>query len=350
MNRREFLAAPFIYQAARPGYRYEFPRDHFNHPDFRTEWWYYTGNLQTADARPFGYELTFFRQAVSRDEKEKSPWAVRDMYLAHLALSDISGNRFYHAQRLNRAGPGIAGTSYENRRIWNGNWEMKWVGETQQLSAVSAEFSFNLRLNAAKPPVLQGVNGISQKSDGDGEASHYISFTRLKTQGQIVLGDRTFDTSGTSWMDHEFFSHSMGGNDLQGWDWFSLQFEDGTELMLHQLRAPGGQSTPYSSGTFIDRKGQTRHLKWNEFSLTPGRKWFSAETRGNYPVEWIARVPHLGIDLQIRAAMDRQELVSQHKYSPSYWEGAIRISGSHKGVGYLEMTGYDKGIEINQAR
>ncbi len=348
MTRRDFLATPFIYQAAKPGYRYAFPRDHFNHPDFRTEWWYYTGNLETPDGRPFGYELTFFRQAVSREEKESSPWVVQDVYLAHLALSDIQGSRFHHAERLNRAGPGIAGISFEDQLIWNGNWQVRWQGDQQQLRAVAEDFSFSLDLDPAKPHVIHGENGISQKSAGAGEASHYIAFTRLRTSGEIRINGKKLAVTGNSWMDHEFFSHSMSGKDIQGWDWFSLQFNDDTELMLYQLRAPDGNPTPFSSGTLIDKQGRTRHLRLDEFTMIPGRRWKSPATDGSYPLEWKIRVPAAGIDLEIRAAMDQQELVSRNQYSPSYWEGAVSISGTRKGSGYLEMTGYDNQIEINQ--
>lgn len=348
MTRRELLAVPFVYQSARRDFRYEFPRDHFNHPNFRTEWWYYTGNLNTPDKRPFGYELTFFRQAISRDKKETSPWVVNDVHLAHLALSDIAENRFYHTERLNRPGPGIAGASFEDRRIWNGNWQMQWLPDHQRLEAVADDFSFSLNLKAAKPHVIHGQGGISQKSAGEEEASHYIAFTRLLTSGQMTVNQKKFEVTGTSWMDHEFFSHSIGGNEIQGWDWFSLQFDDETELMLYQLRSPDGAATAFSSGTFIDRNGKTQHLKHTDFTLQPGRRWRSPDTNGNYPLEWRAKVPALGIEIETKPAMDPQEMVSQHKYSPSYWEGAIRISGNRRGVGYLEMTGYDKGVEINQ--
>lgn len=344
MTRRDLLAVPFVYKAARPGYRYEFPRDHFNHPGFRTEWWYYTGNLTAQDRREFGYELTFFRQAIRRDAKEDSPWAVDDVYLAHLALSQIRETKFRHLERLNRSGPGIAGVA--EPRVWNGNWEVKWAGDRQQLRAVTDEFSLALDLRSEKPPVIHGENGISKKSSGQDEASHYISFTRLLTSGRLTLEGNDIEVFGSSWMDHEFFSHSLGG-DLQGWDWFSLQFDDNTELMLYRLRAQDGTATPFSSGTFVDLRGVARHLKLKDFSLEPLRRWRSAATKANYPLDWRARVPSLGIDIELKAAMDNQELVSTSKFSPTYWEGAIRIAGTRRGVGYLEMTGYDKGVNIN---
>jgi predicted secreted hydrolase len=346
MTRRDLLAAPFFYQPARTGYRYEFPRDHFNHPDFRTEWWYYTGNLESESGRPFGYELTFFRQAITRKPAvSASIWNVEDVYLAHLALSDIENNRFYHFERLNRPGPGIAGVSLEGKRVWNGNWQVVWRGEQQVLSAIAPEFRIDFTLDSKKPPIIHGEGGISQKEAGFGNASHYISFTRLLTGGRLELEGRVHQVRGASWMDHEFFSHQLGG-ELEGWDWFSLQFDDLSELMIYQLRRKDGQPNPFSSGTFIESSGRANHLTAREFTLEPLRRWRSKATGGNYPLAWRIRVPKLNLELETRPAMDSQELVSSNKYSPSYWEGAIRIAGSRTGKGYLEMTGYDKGVNI----
>lgn len=345
MTRRDFFASAAVYKFALPGYRYRFPRDHFDHPEFKTEWWYYTGNVR-AGSRPFGYELTFFRQAISRDVKSESPWAVSDVYLAHLALSDIEANRFHHEARLNRAGPGIAGASERDRRIWNGNWQVAWREDRQILTAVAPDFRLALNLRSLKAPVIHGERGVSQKRPGEGNGSHYISLTRLESSGEIEVGGKRHTVEGFSWMDHEFFSHEIGG-DLRGWDWFSLQFDDGTELMLYRLRLQNGSSSDYSSGTFVDRDGRATHLRREDFDMTPGRRWRSPATGGDYPLDWTLRVPKLDLDLATRAAMDKQELVSANSYSPSYWEGAIRISGNRGGVGYLEMTGYDKGVRIN---
>ena len=160
------LLAAALFDLALPGYRYQFPRDHFSHRGFQTEWWYYTGNLQTQDGRPFGFELTFFRKGVARPAKITSPWDVDDLYLAHLALTDIHGRRFFNTERLNRAGPGLAGASLDERRIWNGNWQVRWTGDRQSLQAVAEEFSFTLDLDPRKPPVIHGRDGISQKAEG----------------------------------------------------------------------------------------------------------------------------------------------------------------------------------------
>src|SRR5215475_11473342 len=195
-----FLAGQEIpYRAALPGYRYEFPRDFFSHPDFQTEWWYTTGNLKTSDGRAFGYELTFFRQAEKRYGLEKSDWDVRDIYLAHAALSDLDGGHFYHSERVNRAGPGIAGVDAASGKVWNGNWSAIWGKDgSQEITARAKEFQISFELKSEKPPVIHGENGVSQKAEGTGRASHYFSQTRLATMGTIELKGRKFGVSGLS--------------------------------------------------------------------------------------------------------------------------------------------------------
>ena len=339
------------YQSALPGYRYEFPRDHFNHPDFQTEWWYYTGNLTALDGHRFGFELTFFRQAVSRDPVSQSAWDIRDLFLAHLALSDLDGGVFFHTERTNRAGPGIAGVDQSALRIWNGNWQVTWNGSDQMLRATDDRFSLALQLHPEKPPVIHGENGVSQKAEGPGHASHYISLTRLKTSGTIFLNDQTYQVSGLSWMDHEFFTNQLESNQA-GWDWFSLQLADNTELMLFQLRRTDGSIDPFSAGTFVDAHGETHHLARTDFTLTPlGDSWKSPVTSATYPVRWKISVPKLAIELEAQTALNSQELTGHSKWLPNYWEGAISVSGHTqtsplKGVGYLEMTGYDRHVVL----
>lgn len=347
MKRREFLLAPaaFEYKRALPGYRYEFPRDHFEHPDYKTEWWYYTGNVRTAEGRPFGYELTFFRQAIDRVKEKKSAWQVDEVYLAHFALSDIEANRFHHFERLNRAGPGIAGASFDQLRIWNGNWQVRWSGNRQTLEAITEEVRVSMTLDPAKPPVIHGRNGVSQKSEGVGKASLYVSQTRLATTGTITLQGKPYVVTGSSWMDHEIFTHSLESNQA-GWDWFSLQLDNGCELMLYRLRRKDGSIEPYSSGTFVEPTGKSRHLTLADFLMTPSRPWKSPATGANYPLQWTLQVPSLNLQLRTTAVMDAQELVSRSRFSPTYWEGAILIAGSATGVGYLEMTGYDRAVAI----
>ena len=338
------------YRLALPGYRYEFPRDHFDHPAFQTEWWYYTGNLRTRGGRALGFELTFFRQAVNGVNAvngSASPWDVHDVYLAHFAVSDLDGGRFLHDQRMNRAGPGLAGASLGERRVWNGNWQARWEGEAQRLQAIAAGFSIELTVRPMKPPVVHGVDGVSQKAEGPGRASHYVSFTRLATSGSIEIEGERHEVEGLSWMDHEFFTSQLSPGQA-GWDWFSLQLDDDTELMLYRLRRADGTADPYSAGTFVDAAGRTRHLRASDFRLQPrGRTWASRDTKAVYPLEWSIEVAPLGLSLLLRTPLDSQEIASRHAAVPSYWEGAIRVSGTRAGTpvagsGYLEMTGYDR--------
>lgn len=339
------------YRTALPGYRYEFPRDHFSHPDFQTEWWYYTGNVRSADGHRFGFELTFFREAVDRDPAKTAVWDVHDLYLAHLALSDLDGRRFYQAERTNRAGPGLAGVSEPDGRIWNGNWEMRWQGGEQKLQAVDDRFALRFTLRSEKAPVIHGENGVSQKAAGPGRASHYISLTRLATKGRIALAGKDFDVEGLAWMDHEFFTHQLE-SDQVGWDWLSLQLDDNTELMLFRMRRRDGSIDPYSASTFVDARGASTHLRAGEFTLQPlNDVWTSPVTHAVYPIRWKISVPRLGIELEAQTPLPSQEMAGSTKLAPSYWEGAIMLSGRKgqsplRGAGYLEMTGYDRPFEI----
>jgi predicted secreted hydrolase len=339
------------YKTAMPGYRYEFPRDFFNHEDFQTEWWYTTGNLTASDGRHFGFELTFFRQGVDREPDKTETWDIHDLYLAHLALSDLDGGKFYHSERTNRPGPGLAGADEQQKRIWNGNWEIRWNGDEEILNVVDKKFSLAFSLRGQKPPVIHGINGVSQKAAGAGQASHYISFTRLLTKGTINLDGKPVEVYGTSWMDHEFFTYSMGREQV-GWDWLGVQLEDKTELMLYQFRRKDGSADPFSSGTYVDAQGNSMHLTAEDFRLIPmGDTWTSGVTGAKYPVAWSMEIPKLGLKLAATTRLKFQEIAGGSKIAPSYWEGAVVIVGTRgvagvRGVGYLEMTGYARPFEM----
>jgi predicted secreted hydrolase len=330
------------YKLALPGYKYEFPRDYFNHEEYQTEWWYYTGNLRSPDGHRFGFELTFFRQGVSR-EANSDRWFVKDLWMAHLALSDVTGQRFYHEERLNRAGPGLAGVDEKTGLVWNGNWQARIGEKDEELRGVGAKFGIGLKLAPAKPPVIHGQSGVSQKAEGAGHASHYLSQTRLLTTGSIDMDGKTYTVEGASWMDHEFFTGAMA-SDETGWDWLSVQAEDGSELMLYRLRHKDGSIDPHSSGSYVDVQGKNTFLSKDDFSMTPvGDYWTSKQTHGSYSEHWHVTVAKLGMEFDVTTPLRDQELVES--YGPSYWEGAVDISGNRggralRGVGYLEMTGY----------
>ncbi|HXN24714.1 MAG TPA: lipocalin-like domain-containing protein [Candidatus Dormibacteraeota bacterium] len=339
------------YRAALPGYRYVFPRDHFSHPEFQTEWWYYTGNLKATDGHRFGFELTFFRHGVARDvpknAAKSSAWDVHDVYFAHLALSDLDSGKFYPTARTNRTGPGIAGISESSGRIWNGNWQIKWKNNDQELQAIAEQFQLYFLMRSEKEPIIHGENGVSQKADAPGRASHYISLTRLTTTGSIELFGQKRAVSGLAWMDHEFFTNQLGAEQT-GWDWLSLQLENKTELMLFRIRRKNGSIDRFSAGTFVDPQGKPTHLKATQFTLEPlGETWKSKATNAVYPIRWKIAIPGLGIELEAKTLLASQELTSNTRFVPNYWEGAILLTGKERshslhGAGYLEMTGYDR--------
>ena len=339
------------WRLALPGWNYTFPRDHHAHPDFKTEWWYFTGNLQAEDGREFGFQLTFFRQGVERGEKAQTRFAVDDIKLAHFAVTEISGKKFRFAQKVSRGSFGEAGFSGGERIAWLDEWSLRSTGEGRfRLEASEKEFSFELDLTARKPAVFHGANGVSQKSKGEGRASHYYSFTRLEATGTLRIEGQEIAVRGWSWFDQEWATNQLTENQI-GWDWLSLQFEDNTELMLFQIRLKDGGRDSFSHGTWIDAEGNAIPVKNEDFELVPGRIWTSNETGGDYPVEWKLRIPKLNLDLAVSAAMDSQELVLR---PISYWEGSVQANGTREGKavqgrGYLEMTGYAGGLVGLQA-
>ncbi len=346
------------WQPATSGYQFQYPRDYFDHPKFQTEWWYYTGNLRAKDGHRFGFELTFFRQAGALPESflTTATWRPDEYYLAHLALRDIDGNQFFHTERLNRAGPGRAGASQHDSRYWNGNWEVRWLQPLdghQKLQAVAEQLYLTLDLSPEKPVVVNGQNGISRKGPKPGEASHYLSFTRLKASGPLQWKGTQYQLTGTAWMDHEFFSEPPD-NDLIGWDWFAIQLNNNQEMMLYRLRRRGEsaeQQNRFSSGTFVDANGTAHFLDSSQFVLTPQEQWRSPESGKQYPVGWHLLVPSLQLDLSERTALKNQELFSHDRIAPNYWEGAVSYAGTMhnqpvNGVGYLEMTGYDGAMHL----
>lgn len=334
-----------------PGWKYEFPRDHFAHPAFKTEWWYFTGNLTAQDGRDLGFQLTFFRQGVRRGAEAGTRFAVGDIKLAHFAVTDISGKKFRFAQRVSRGSFGEAGFSDGERIAWIEDWSLRLTGPGQfRLEARDEDFALALDLKTTKEPVFHGEDGVSQKSAGEGRASHYYSYTRLAAEGTVTLEGREIRVNGWSWFDQEWATNQLTENQT-GWDWLSLQFDDNTELMLFQIRLKDGGRDPFSHGTWIDADGNTTAVKTGDFELVPGRVWRSEQTGGDYPVEWKLRIPKLGVELDVTAAMDEQELVLQ---PISYWEGSVRAKGTRNGQelrarGYLEMTGYAGGLVGLQA-
>ena len=334
------------FRLAEPGYEYRFPRDHFAHPEFQTEWWYYTGNLEASSGRRFGFELTFFRHAVAPQPASASPWSVRDLWIAHAALSDIEKGRFLWRERINRTGPGLAGVDAAAACVFNGNWQVCWEGEAMHLEAVTEEFTLRLELVSRKPAVIHGPDGISRKGAGVGRASHYVSLTRLSAAGTLDYAGERFALAGTAWMDHEFFTNQLAPEQT-GWDWFSIQLDNEMELMLVRIRRADGAVDPFSHGTVVEASGKSRHLGAEEFRLEPLESWTSPATGARYPVRWRIRVLPLQLELEADTPLRSQELAGSKGFLPAYWEGAMDYRGRLQGRpvtgrGYLEMTGYDR--------
>jgi predicted secreted hydrolase len=332
------------YCIAKAGYGFEFPRDHFSHPCFRTEWWYFTGNIATVAGRRFGYQLTFFREGVDNPYPNPSRWRVDDLYLAHFAISDLSEDQFFYTQRISRAGIGLAGADPATARIWNGPWLAEVRGDVWTLRAADGDNAIRLDLISRKPPAIQGIDGISQKADGPGNASHYYSLTRLETRGEIRLEGTSHAVTGWSWMDHEFSTSQLQPEQV-GWDWVSLQMDDGTEWMLFELRRQDGTRDAHSAGSFVDERGLVTHLAAANFEMTPLEEWTSPMTGASYPIRWRIRVPEKSLDIEIAAAMPEQEMDTRETTQIIYWEGSIQAQGVRdgkpvEGRGYLEMTGY----------
>jgi len=333
------------WKTAKPGWIYQFPRDHHVHPDFKTEWWYFTGNLTNQNGRRLGYELTFFRQGIrAPDERGEttSRFVVDDLKFAHFTVTDVAEKRFYFYDKVSRGSFGEAGFGNENRLAWIQDWTLQMTPEGAfDLVAHAADAAIKLHLVPQKKPVIHGPNGISRKAKVAGHASHYYSITRLTTKGSLRAGRDALAIEGESWFDHEWATNQLAPEQA-GWNWLSAQFEDGTELMLYQMRLTNGAIDPISSGTFVRQDGTSVSLTSADFQMTPEFFWKSQTTKANYPIAWRVAVSKEQLEFIIKPVLANQELV----FSPLiYWEGAFDLIGTRantpvRGRGYLELTGY----------
>ncbi len=333
-------------QAVGP-WKWVFPRDHGSHPDFRTEWWYFTGNLADPSGKDFGYQLTFFRQGVLFENKDpRNPWSIRDLYLGHFTLTDGSAGQFWYAERLSRKGPGFSGAGEEGMDVWLLNWSAKMEGRRIKLEAHHQGMELSLELTPRKPLVFHGQNGLSQKGPKEGQASYYFSYTNLETRGAIRTprSPSHIQVKGTSWFDHEFGSNQLT-SDQVGWDWFSLHLSDGQDLMIYFLRRKDGSVEPSSSGTLISQSGLATHLKLSDIRVEVLDYWKSSKSGGKYPSRWRIKIPFAKIEMEIASLVVSQELITEGSAGVVYWEGAVAGKGSSATgnitcEGYVELTGY----------
>lgn len=324
--------------AARP---LSFPEDHGPHPDFRTEWWYYTGNLRTAAGRHLGFQLTFFRVALAPvSDPRASEWATRQLYFAHFAITDSAGKRFHAFRRVSRAALGLAGASAAPFRVWVEDWSAEGEGATARLRASDGEVALDLQVTAAKPVVLQGDRGLSRKGPDPGNASFYYSFTRMPARGVVRLGAETLEVSGEAWMDREWSTSALGPG-VEGWDWFALQLDDGREVMFYLLRRRDGTADPLSAGTLVTADGTAQRLDVGDVGVETLGHWSSPRSGVRYPARWRVSVPSAQLQLEIEPRLADQEL----SVGTRYWEGSVVVGGSAggrrlTGQGYVELVGY----------
>jgi predicted secreted hydrolase len=326
---------------------FEFPRDHGAHPAYRQEWWYVTGNLDSATGERFGFELTFFRFALApegmgRAGAMESAWRTGQIYMAHFAITDVAHKQFRFTQKLSRGAVGLAGARNPPLQVWIDDWSLGTVdpeGTHWHLRAAESGYELTLDAQALQQPVLNGNRGLSQKSSDPGSASYYYSIPRVSVRGRLVRDGRPVDVQGLAWVDREWGSGALGGSE-QGWDWFALQLQDGTSLMFYSLRNHDGRRDPHSAGTWIGAAGQSRPLSSDQVQIDVLDYW--KNPRGDrYPAHWRVRVPTEGIDVDVRPVLPNQELTA----SARYWEGAVDVTGAGAGQkttgrGYVELVGY----------
>jgi predicted secreted hydrolase len=337
---------PQGWRLAEPGYQFHFPTDHGPHPEFRTEWWYFTGNLTAPNGQAFGFELTFFRHgygSLRQATAAHSPFATGDVKFAHFTVTDVQNRRFYAAEKTSRGAFGEAGFEAGSKLVWIEGWEVVYDGHFR-LRASDERHGIDLDLVPLGGPVLEGDRGFSRKAEGAGRASFYYSVPVLQAHGTVQVEGTRFQVSGTAWFDREWATNQLAPAQA-GWDWFAIQFGDGSSMMLYQMRRKDGGVDSFSSGKYIAADGATSDLERGDFQMTPTRFWQREATAPRYPVGWTVSVPKLQTTLQVSTPVDDQELA----LSVRYWEGCIRVSGVKMtkpigGVGYMELTGYEHSL------
>ncbi|MDP8223930.1 MAG: lipocalin family protein [Candidatus Lernaella stagnicola] len=342
-------SAPVRYPTISPDARLAFPRDHFAHPEFRTEWWYYNGRLETNSGAVYGFQLVFFVRRTTDDSLYTIPtrWYADPGHMAHFCLTDIAGQRLHFAERLtpSTAEGGDAGARTDSFLVWNRDWSAREVDGVHHLQAKQGRFDLALALREAKAPVRHGRDGFFLKSKGPDFArgTYYITHSRLVGEGVLTIGGVSQPVRATAWRDHEFGSHQLAPDQL-GWDWFSLQFDDDTELMLYMLKQRDGSWGPLSKGTYVRADGTTVALSKEDIVLEPRRSWKSQYGAGDYQVDWRARIPKLNLEFDVWPALDNQEVNSRKTTRVIYWEGLVVTRGTKNGEpvaghGYVELCG-----------
>ncbi len=324
---------------AEQGRAFVFPRDHAAHPDFRAEWWYFTGHLRDKRDRPFGFQLTLFRfELAAQKTTSPSAWRTPTVLLGHFALSDIAGSKFHAFERLSRALPDVAGTRLTPSAVWLDDWRIEQTNEQNwRLHAAQEGVELDLDLSPASAVVLQGEAGLSRKSAAPGNASYYYSVPRLTAHGHVRLADSDHAVQGQAWLDREWSTSALS-REQAGWDWFALQLADGGSLMFYRLRHRDGGSDDYSAGSYSDTSGKQIALKADDVRIEARGTWKSPHSARVYPQGWRIEVPRAKLDLELAPRLPDQEWHGRFQY----WEGAVTVTqdGRSAGLGYVELTGY----------
>ena len=346
--------APTHFAVATAPYAFAFPRDHFAHDAYRTEWWYFTGHLKTSAGRRFGYELTFFRVGlqphVPAIAAGQSRWRTSALYPAHFAITDERARTFVYGATLARDALGQGSASERRLDVRANGWSLHGTAAVEpvmHLSAARGNDALDLTQFPEKLPAVHGLGGVSKKGPCPSCASHYYSFTRLLTRGYVTRAGVRYAVSGMSWMDHEYGSDELL-SDQAGWDWFSIQLDDDREIMLYRLRRRDGSTTRQSSGSIVDSNGRVRYVRLNQFHIEAQSSWISPHSGAAYPSGWIVRVEGVRAPLRLVPVLDDQELADAS--GATYWEGAVDVrdaeTGRSLGVGYVELTGYASPIRL----
>jgi predicted secreted hydrolase len=338
------FSEPPKFKSATPGRILNFPADHGKHPDFKTEWWYFTGNVKSPEGIKFGFQLTFFRVALFPGEPvSKSSWAVRDLYPAHFAITNITDNKFFFVDLLSREGPGLSQASSADLDVSVKNWFATREEDKIKIFAKDKKYKIELTLTPVKPLVLHGDKGYSRKATNETQASYYYSFTRMAVKGNLTFNGRPSEVTGSAWMDHEFGSSIL--TEMQtGWDWFSLQLNDNTEIMISYLRRRDN-SIDRPFGTLIKADGTTIDLHEKEIQIIKMATWTSPNSKAIYPSQWNISIPDLNLKVNVIPAIANQELITSNSTGIAYWEGSVIVNGTREGkpvegLGYAELTGY----------
>jgi predicted secreted hydrolase len=320
-----------------------FPQDHGAHPDFRTEWWYVTGQVETSSGTPLGFQVTFFRSRTGVGEDSKSKFAPKQILFAHAAIADARHGKLRHDEKIARVGFGNH-TKVGAMDIALNKWTMKMADNIISARISSKNFSFDLLLTPSQPPILQGENGYSQKGSNPKQASYYVSFAQVKVSGKVIVDGKAETVTGKAWFDHEWSSEYLA-SDAAGWDWLGANLDDGGALMAFQMRGADGKAL-WAGGTRVMPDGKVSKMSPQQITFTPLQTWRSPRTSATYPVAM--RVDVANESFELRPWMNDQELDSSRSTGITYWEGATDLIQNKQrvGRGYLELTGYAKKLRF----